>query len=235
MERIIFGIDMGSMGIKGAPVDVTTGKMIVERLRIQAPKREKPKTIARRVRDIVTHFEWKGSIGIGFPAAIKNGKVMTAANIDRAWIGKDIKSMMEDYTACPVKIINDADAAGIAVMSFDTGRITRGTVMVVSVGTGLGTTLFVDGELVPNTELGHLEIGGIKAEKYASESAKKKDNLTYRQWAKRFNRYLKQLVKLFWPDKIILSGNICKNRDKFEKYIKADTEISITSLQNNAG
>jgi len=231
----ILGIDIGGSGIKGAPVDLNHGILAAERLRIATPQPATPDAVADTVGRIIRHFNWTGPVGCGLPSVVQNGVARTAANIDSSWIGTDVRTMLSQRTGCPVTVINDADAAGIAEMRFGAGRGRNGTILMVTVGTGLGTALFRDGTLVPNTELGHLLLNGKVAEKYASAAAREDLGLSYKTWAKRLDLYLHQLQSLFWPDLFILGGGISKKHEKFFPFLTIETEFLPAVLRNQAG
>lgn len=231
----ILGIDIGGTGIKGAPVDVENGSLLAPRFRLLTPTPSKPKPMAETVAEIARHFAWTGPIGCGFPALVQAGVVRSAANIHKKWIGVDAQALFADVTGCPVIVLNDADAAGLAEMTFGAGRGRNGVVMIITIGTGLGTALFLDGQLVPNTELGHIEIGGQDAELSASDAARQRDKLTWKRWAKRFNRYLNTLERLFSPDLFILGGGASKKHEKFIPLLSVRAEILPAQLLNEAG
>jgi len=231
----ILGIDIGGSGIKGAPVDLNQGILAAERLRIATPQPATPDAVADTVGRIIRHFNWTGPVGCGLPAVVQNGLARTAANIDSSWIGTDVRTLLSQRTGCPVTVINDADAAGIAEMRFGAGRGRNGTILMVTVGTGLGTALFRDGILVPNTELGHLLLNGKVAERYASAAAREDLGLSYETWAKRLDLYLHQLQSLFWPDLFILGGGISKKHEKFFPFLTIETEFLPAVLRNQAG
>lgn len=231
----ILGIDIGGSGIKGAPVDMKTGELTAERLRIETPQPATPAAITDCVAEIVTHFKWNGKIGCGFPAAIKYGFVKTATNIDKSWIGTDAAQLFSKATQCKVAVINDADAAGMAEIRLGAGRNVQGTVLMITVGTGIGTSLFYNGILLPNTELGHLRLGKKTAEEYASGATRKKFNLEWKEWADRFNEYLQYVEFLFWPDLIIIGGGLSKKSDKFLQLLYTKTKVVPAFYMNNAG
>ncbi len=231
----VLGIDIGGSGIKGAPVDVSNGKLTAERYRLPTPQPAKPQPIADTVAEIARHFAWQGPIGVGFPAVVRNGIVGSAANISKKWIGVDAQALFSQVTGCPTYVLNDADAAGLAEMTFGAGRERRGVVLVLTLGTGIGSALFVDGVLVPNCELGHLEMQGQDAEWLASDAARKREDLSWKKWAKRLTLYLNTLEKLFSPDLFILGGGVSKNFDAFGPYLKVQTEIVVAHLLNEAG
>jgi polyphosphate glucokinase len=191
--------------------------------------------MAEVVAQVARFFAWDGPIGCGFPAVMRNGVAYTAANVSKKWIGTDAASLFSAATGCPVCMVNDADAAGLAEMTFGAGRGRMGMVLIVTIGTGIGTALFTDGHLVPNTELGHIELLGQDAETFASDAARKRDNLTLKKWAKRFNLYLNMLEKLLWPDLIILGGGVSKEFDAFRAEINVQAEIVPAGMLNEAG
>jgi polyphosphate glucokinase len=231
----VLGIDVGGSGIKGAPVDVGRGEMLTDRYRIETPRPAKPKPIAKVITKIAEHFEWDGPIGVGFPAAVQQGVVRTASNIHKKWIGTNAVKLFQKATKCPVKVVNDADAAGLAEMAFGAGKGRNGVVLLVTIGTGLGTSVFNNGILLPNTELGHIEIDCEDAELSASDAARKNDDLSWKEWAQRFDVYLNTLEKLLFPDLIILGGGVSKKHEKFVPYLTTKTEIAIAESFNEAG
>jgi polyphosphate glucokinase len=191
--------------------------------------------VAEVVAELVRHFEWRGPVGCGFPAAVRGGTVLTASNIHNKFIGTNAAELFSEASGCPVCMINDADAAGLAEMTFGAGRGRKGVVFMVTIGTGLGTALFTDGHLLPNAELGHIEINGIQAELRASDAARKREDLTWEKWGKRFNEYLSTLEKLFWPDLFILGGGVSKDFEKFAPMINLQTEVVLAQFLNEAG
>ena len=229
------GIDIGGSGIKGAPVNTKTGVLVAPRHRIPTPQPSKPKAVAKVVGEISRYFDWSGPIGAGFPAVIQHGVARTAANIHKGWINTDAASLFSESTGCKVTVVNDADAAGIAEMTFGAGRDRKGVVLLVTIGTGLGTSVFVNGELLPNTELGHIEIDCEDAELMASDAARKAHNLSWKQWAARFDNYLLRLEALFWPDLIILGGGISKKHHKFIPRLTVRAEVVPAEMLNEAG
>lgn len=229
------GIDIGGSGIKGAPVDVKTGKLLAPRFRIPTPQPAKPRPVAKTVAQIAKHFGWDGPIGCGFPAVVQQGITRTAANIHTSWIGTDAAALFSKATGCPTRVINDADAAGLAEMSFGAGRGRRGVVLLVTIGTGLGTSLFTDGVLLPNTELGHIEINCQEAESNASDAARTRDDLSWKQWTARFDAYLCTLEKLVWPDLIILGGGVSKKHEKFIPWLSVQAKVVPAQMLNEAG
>ncbi len=232
---LILGIDVGGTGIKGAPVDVETGKLTAERYRILTPEPAAPEPVAECIAQIVEQFEWKDRIGCGVPSVIKDGVVMTAANIDPAWIGFDGKSLIEHRTHCKTVLINDADAAGMAEMRFGAGRGQKGVVLMITVGTGIGTALFVNGQLFPNTELGHIELRGQDAEGRASDRVRIDYDLNWKQWSRRLDEYLTTLERLLWPDLIIIGGGASKHFERFAHRLTVNARIIPAQLLNEAG
>ncbi len=231
----VLGIDIGGSGIKGAPVDTETGSLLAPRFRIPTPYPAKPNPMTDVVAEIVRHFEWQGLVGCGFPAALHSGEILTAANIHHKWLGVNAATKFSEAVGCPVWVTNDADAAGIAEMSFGAGAGRRGVVLIVTIGTGLGTAVFIDGQLLPNSEFGHIEIDGEDAERMASDAARKREKLSWKKWARRFNRYLQTMEKLIWPDLIILGGGVSKKHEKFMPYLDLKAEVVPAQLLNEAG
>ncbi|MCX7097952.1 MAG: ROK family protein [Methylococcales bacterium] len=232
----ILGVDIGGSGIKGAIVDTKTGELVSERYRLETPKPATPKAIAATLAQMVAHFNWTGPIGCGFPAAIQHGVARTAANISSSFIGTNVDKLFSEATDCPCHCLNDADAAGMAEMNFGEGKGQTGVVLLITIGTGLGTALFSEGKLLPNTELGHLYLhDGKKAEHYASDAVRKAEGLGWNRWGKRFNSYLTLMEGLFWPDLIILGGGSSKKFTKFSKQITVETTVKPAAFLNQAG
>jgi polyphosphate glucokinase len=231
----ILGIDVGGSGIKGAPVDTSTGELLAERYRIKTPRGAKPEPVAETVAKIASYFDWKGSIGIGFPAPIKGGVAMMAANVSEKWVGVNADELFSKATGCPCTTLNDADAAGLAEMAFGAGRGQPGTVIVLTLGTGIGTAIFRDGRLLPNTEFGHVEIRCEDAELRTSDAARKRENLSWKKYAKRLNRYLTAMERLFWPNLFIIGGGISKEHEKFLPLLTIDTPVVPAQQFNEAG
>ncbi len=231
----VFGIDVGGSGIKGAPIDTETGAMLAQRVRIKTPHPATPEAIVATAVEVVGQSGWSGPVGCGFPAVVKDGVVRTAANIDQAAIGYDLQSRLESELANPVRVINDGDAAGLAEMRWGAGRGTEGVVLMLTLGTGIGTSLFVGGRLVPNTELGHIEIRGQDAEHRAADGARKREDLNWKQYAERLDEYLHKIEDLIWPDLIVVGGGISKKAEKFFPHLTARTEIVTAKMRNEAG
>lgn len=231
----VLGIDVGGSGIKGAPVDIKTGKLLAERYRIKTPKSAEPRPVAEVVDKIARSFNWKGPIGIGFPAPIKSGVAMMAANISPEWVGVNADELFTKVTGCDCTLVNDADAAGLAEMSFGAGRGQAGTVILLTLGTGIGSAIFHGGHLLPNTEFGHLDMKGRDAEHRASDAARQREDLSWKKYARRLNRYLLEMEKLFWPDLFIVGGGISKQSEKFLPLLTIETPIIPAELLNDAG
>jgi polyphosphate glucokinase len=231
------GIDIGGTGIKGAPVDTAAGRLLHDRVRQLTPQPSAPEAVVEVVREVVARFSWRGPVGLTFPGVVVEGITRTAANVDKGWIDLDARRMFTEALHAPVTVINDADAAGIAEVRFGAGRGRRGTVLVLTFGTGIGSALFHDGLLVPNTEFGHLELNGHEAEHHASGNVREEHELTWEQWAHRVRRYLQYLDMLFSPSLIIIGGGVSKKADKFlghiVKHVRA--EVVPAALHNDAG
>lgn len=231
----ILGIDVGGSGIKGAPVDTQAGRLAAPRLRIPTPERAEPQPVAEVVGQIARSFEWKGRIGIGFPAPIKNGVAMMAANVSEKWVGVNGDDLFTKITGCDCTLINDADAAGLAEMAFGAGRGHMGTVIMITLGTGIGSAVFFGGKLLKNTEFGHIEIEGQQAEARASSAARDREDLSWKKYARRLDIYLKTMEKLFWPDLFIVGGGISKDHDKFLPLLTVQVPAVPAQLLNEAG
>ncbi|HVE29591.1 MAG TPA: ROK family protein, partial [Mycobacteriales bacterium] len=230
-----FGVDIGGSGIKGAIVDLSRGDLATERVKYLTPNPSTPEAVAEVVARLVKEAEWTGELGATFPAVIKNGVAKSAANVDKSWIETDVDKVFTDITHCDVTVLNDADAAGIAEARFGAAKGVGGVVILLTFGTGIGSALLLDGQLVPNTELGHLEIDGGDAEKKASSAARDNEGLSYKQWAKRVQRYLAHVEKLLTPDLIVVGGGISKNSEKWVPLLDLRTPVRPAQLLNNAG
>lgn len=231
----VLGIDIGGSGVKGAPVNVVTGQMLAERHRIETPTGARPKDVLKVVDELVQHFNWRGPIGCTFPAIVRNGVILTAANVSDTWIGKNGAQMIAEATGCPTVLINDADAAGIAEMRFGAGVGKQGVVLVLTFGTGVGSALFVNGHLHPNTEFGHLIMHGESAERFVSAKAREDEDLSWKQWSKRLNAYFERIELIVSPDLIIFGGGVSKKHDKFFDKLKTEADLVPAALRNNAG
>jgi polyphosphate glucokinase len=231
----VLGIDVGGSGIKGAPVDTETGSLLADRLRIKTPKEAEPEPVSEVVAEIVRNFNWHGPVGIGFPAPIKSGVAMMAANISEKWVGTNANELFSKTTGCECRTINDADAAGIAEMNFGAGRGQPGTVIMITLGTGIGTAIFHAGHLLPNTEFGHLDMKGKPAEHRASDLVREREELSWKKYAKRLRKYLSEMERLFWPDLFIIGGGISKQSDKYIPLLDLETPIVPAQFLNEAG
>ncbi len=232
----ILGLDIGGSGIKGAIVDTENGTMITERHRIPTPEGAKPADVAQEVGEIINFFNYQGPIGCGFPAIIQHGVARSAANVSDEWIGTNINHLLSDQCGQPVFTLNDADAAGIAEMRFGIGQEYQDSVVILlTLGTGIGSAIFTNGVLLPNTEFGHLMIRGKDAEHRASDAARQLGDLSWKKWAKRLTEYLNELEKLFSPDLFIIGGGISKKHEKFFPMLELKTKIVPAQLLNQAG
>ena len=231
----LLGVDIGGSGIKGALVNTRKGELTTERYRIPTPQPSTPDAVAKTVKNIIEHFDYNGPVGCTFPAVVRRGVTLSAANVDDAWIGTDADALFEEATGLPFTVMNDADAAGVAEMTFGAGKDQSGTVFMITLGTGIGTALFVDGVLVPNTELGHIHYKGREVEPWASDRTREEKDLSWKKWGKRLNKYFTYLDALFSPDLFIVGGGVSKKSDKYFKYIKTDTPVVPAELLNEAG
>ena len=230
------GIDIGGSGMKAAPVDLDTGKFVTDRLKIATPRPAVPDAMADVVKQLTTSFSWSGPVGITFPGVVTDGVTRTAANLDRKWIGVDAAALLGRATGSQVRVLNDADAAGVAEMTFGTGVGQPGTVLMLTFGTGIGSALFADGVLVPNTEFGHIEIRGHDAETRASERAKELHDMSWGKWAGRVDEYLQHIEALLSPDLIIVGGGISKQSEKWVPRLTGiRARVVPAALLNDAG
>ena len=238
MTSHAIGIDIGGTGIKGAIVDVTTGELVTERTKVATPEGGKPDDI---VAEVVKMIDALGSaadglaVGVCFPAVVLHGVTMSAANVSKKWIGLEAEKLFEKALRRDILFVNDADAAGVAEVRYGAAKGKDGLVILTTLGTGIGSALIYDGVLVPNSELGHLEIDGHDAESRAAYSAKERDNLDWPRWAKRLQRYYDELEKLFSPDLVIVGGGVSKNADEFLPLLKTRFGIVAATMKNNAG
>ena len=236
-----FGIDIGGTGIKGAPVDVATGKLLTERKKIDTPQPSTPEAVTEVVRELVASFGWTGPVGATFPGVVTDGTVRTAANVDKSWMGTDAaglfsKALSGKALGGTVTVLNDADAAGVAEMTFGAGAGVGGTVLMLTFGTGIGSALFTQGTLVANTEFGHVEIDGKDAEKRASERAKVLHDMSWSKWAGRVDEYMQHMEALLSPGLIIVGGGISKESHKWVPLLTGvRAKIVPAALLNDAG
>ena len=232
------GIDVGGSGIKGAPVDLDKGEFAQKRLRIDTPAESTPEAVCDVIAEVVDNFDEVRSsspIGVTIPGVVQHGVVKTAANIDKSWIGCEIEKLLEDRLQHDVVVVNDADAAGVGELEFGAAKGHQGLVILTTLGTGIGTAIFNRGVLVPNSELGHLEIDGVDAETVAASSAKTREDLSYEEWAKRLQVYYRRLEDLLWPDLIVVGGGVSKDSDEFLPLLDLRTPIIPATLKNKAG
>lgn len=230
-----FGVDIGGSGIKGAPVDLDAGALATKRLRIDTPQPSTPGAVADVLHQVVDHFGWQGPMAVTLPCVVKQGIALTAANVDQAWKGTDAAALFADRTGCRTLVLNDADAAGLAEMRYGAGRGRGGLVVMLTFGTGIGSALFLDGDLVPNTEFGHLQVDGYDAEERAAASAKEGEVLSWSEWAVRVSRYLQVLEDLVWPDLLIAGGGVSKKAANWLPMLDCRTEVVAAELRNDAG
>ena len=231
----ILGVDIGGSGIKAAPVDTDTGTLIAERIKIDTPRPAEPGPVADVVAELVQKFSWTGRVGVAFPGVITNGITRTAANLSKDWIGLDARALFGKATGLGVSLVNDADAAGVAEMKFGAGAGHDGVVLMLTFGTGIGSALFLDGKLVPNTEFGHLQVDGHDAEKRAAASVKEEKDLSWEEWTPRVSRYVNVLEDLIWPDLVIAGGGVSKKAHKWLPLLQVRTEVVAAALKNDAG
>ncbi len=230
------GIDIGGSGIKGAAVDLATGTLAGDRVRVPTPQPATPRAVAHAVRDVLERIGVDGPVGITVPAVVRNGMVESAANIDESWIGTDADALFTEVTGRSVTVVNDADAAGLAEVRYGAGKGRKGVVLVLTLGTGIGSGLFVDGKLVPNSELGHLELKKVgDAEDWCAASAREREKLDWKAWAKRLQKYFSLVESVIWPSLIIIGGGVSDKHAKFFPYLKLRTEIVPAALENEAG
>lgn len=231
----ILGIDIGGTGVKAAPVVTDRGELLAERHRVDTPRPATPSAVLSAVGDLLEHFEWSEAVGCAFPGVVRGGTVCTAANLDPAWIGVDLPDLMATEFGVAATVVNDADAAGIAELQFGHPDMAAGNVIVCTLGTGIGTAIFTNGHLVANTEFGHLDIGGIEAEKKASARARTELDLSWKQWSERLTEFLQEMERLFWPDLFVIGGGVSRKFAKYEDFIDVRTPVVPAALGNTAG
>jgi polyphosphate glucokinase len=231
----VLGVDIGGSGIKGAPVDVERGELTQERHKILTPQPSTPLAVAEVVSELVHYFAYSGPIGCTFPAVVQHGVTLTAANVDPSWIGANAEGIFSEATGQPVRVLNDADAAGIAEMRFGAGQGRRGVVILLTFGTGIGSAIFIDGMLVPNTEFGHVELRGKDAEYRAAARVRDEKGLSWKEWGDRVNEFLQYMERLFTPDLFIIGGGVSRKFDKFKDYLQVRAEVVPAVLANDAG
>jgi polyphosphate glucokinase len=238
--KTVLGIDIGGSGIKAAPVNLLSGQLAMTPRRMQLPKPSSPESICSEIGKILEHFEWSGPLGCGYPGVVKEGVVYSAANISRDWLGVDFEEMLRDLNSDSVRVINDADAAGLAEMQYGAGRernhASGGTVLMLTLGTGIGSAFFYNGRLFPNTEFGHVYTkSGIEAEDLAAGSIRTRESLSWKVWGERVNDYLKEMNKLTSPDLMVIGGGVSENFEKFSDYLSVETAVVPALLGNDAG
>lgn len=232
----VLGIDIGGTGIKAAIVNAETGELTTERHRIPTPKPATPEAVANTIQKMINHFEWEGIVGCGFPTPLQHGKCLSGGNLHPDWKGTQADQLFENKTGNEFYIVNDADAAGLAEINFGAGKNQKGVVVIITLGTGIGSAVFLDGKLLPNTEFGHvLHKNGKIFEKYAADSARKRDDLSRKQWGNRLHEYFKHINLLLSPDLFIIGGGASKKLDKFEDRINVETPLVAAEAENDAG
>ncbi|MBU3685829.1 MAG: ROK family protein [Mycobacteriaceae bacterium] len=235
-QRRAFGIDVGGSGVKGAIVDLDTGQLISERFRLDTPQPATPEAVTKAVAEVVRHFGWTGPLGVTYPGVVVNGIVQTAANVDDSWIGTNAaESMSAALGGQKVTVLNDADAAGLAEQRYGAGRNTNGVVVLLTFGTGIGSAVIHNGILLPNTEFGHIEVGGKEAEHRAASSVKERREWSYRRWTAEVTRVLEAIENAIWPDLFIAGGGISRKADKWIPLLKNRTPVVAAVLLNSAG
>ena len=231
----VLGIDIGGSGVKGAPVDVDTGELLLERIRIDTPEPATPDAVGDVVCSLVEAFDWTGQVGCTFPGVVQSGVIKSAANVDGTWIDVDAAALFEQRCGLKFHIVNDADAAGIAEVNHGAAVGVSGVVVLVTLGTGIGSALFIDGTLVPNTEFGHIMLDGVVAESVAASRWRKREDLSWEEWAHRVSRYLRRLEFLLSPDLFIIGGGVSRRHDRFFPYLDTRVPVVPAGLQNSAG
>jgi polyphosphate glucokinase len=230
-----FGVDIGGSGIKGAAVDLEAGTFSTERFKVLTPQPSSPPAVAAAVAEVVAHFGWEGPFGCTFPGVVQRGVALTAANLDPSWVGADVRAIVARATGLPVGVVNDADAAGVAEATWGAATGVGGLVVMVTLGTGIGTALLHNGVLIPNTELGHIELEGVDYETKASAAAREREGLGWDKWAKRLQKYFSALELYLRPNLFVVGGGVSRRADKFLPYLSLGTPIVPAKLQNEAG
>jgi len=232
----ILGIDVGGTGIKGAIVNTETGALITERHRIPTPRPATPEAVAITILEMINHFNWKGLVGCGFPTPLQHGKCLSGGNLHENWKETSVNELFKNKTGNDFYVINDADAAGLAEINFGAGKGKQGVVVMITIGTGIGSSIFLNGQLLPNTEFGHvLHENGKIFEKYAADSVRKSKDLSLKAWGKRLHEYFEHIELLLSPDLFIIGGGASKKLDKFESRINIKTPIVAAKSENEAG
>ena len=231
----ILGIDIGGSGIKGAIVDTATGELKSERIRLVTPQPATPEAVAQTLKELVDQIGYKGPIGCGFPARVINGEVLTAANIDKSWINVKVEDLFSKVTGQKVFVANDADVAGLAELTFGAVKDYKGPVLFLTIGTGIGSALFINGQMYPNTEFGHIKFKGDIAEHYCSDAVRVREELGYKEWGERLNKFLEYIAFLTQPDFIVLGGGVSKKFEKYESKLTLSTKVVPATTLNLAG
>ena len=231
----ILGIDIGGSGIKGAIVDTATGELKSERIRLVTPQPATPEAVAQTLKELVDQIGYKGPIGCGFPARVINGEVLTAANIDKSWINVKVEDLFSKVTGQKVFVANDADVAGLAELTFGAVKDYKGPVLFLTIGTGIGSALFINGQMYPNTEFGHIKFKGDIAEHYCSDAVREREELGYKEWGERLNKFLEYIAFLTQPDFIGLGGGVSKKFEKYESKLTLSTKVVPATTLNLAG
>ena len=231
-----FGIDVGGSGVKGGIVDLDTGQLIGDRFKLPTPQPSTPDAVAATIAKVVEHFDWTGPLGVTYPGVITHGVVRTAANVDKTWIGTDVNDVYSRALGGrPVTVLNDADAAGLAEQRFGAGKDIDGVIALLTFGTGIGSAVIHHGLLLPNTEFGHIEVGGKEAEHRAASSVKENKDWSYERWTQEVTKVLVAVENAIWPDLIIVGGGISRKADKWVPLLKNRTPVVAAALQNSAG
>lgn len=234
--RQAMGVDVGGSGVKGAVVDLETGQLVGERFRLETPQPATPEAVTKTVAEVVRHFNWSGPLGVTYPGVVVDGVVQTAANVDSSWIGRNVEQEMSTALGGQrVTVLNDADAAGLAEQRYGAGRNQDGVVLLLTFGTGIGSALIHHGMLLPNTEFGHVEVGGKEAEHRAASSVMERRGWSYRKWTRQVTKVLVSIENAIWPDLIIAGGGISKKADKWVPLLKNRTPVVAAQLLNTAG
>jgi polyphosphate glucokinase len=236
VSNLGFGIDVGGSGVKGGIVDLDTGQLVGERHKILTPQPSTPDAVARTISAVVRHFDWQGPLGVTYPGVVTDGVVRTAANVDKSWIGANAARVIGDALGGqPVTVLNDADAAGLAEERYGAGKDNAGLIVLLTFGTGIGSAVIRDGVLLPNTEFGHLEVGGMEAEHRAASSVKDRKQWSYERWTKEVTKVLVAIENAIWPDLFIVGGGISRKADKWVPLLQCRTPVIAATLQNTAG
>jgi polyphosphate glucokinase len=231
----ILGIDIGGSGVKGAPVDTVRGELLAERYRLPTPQPSDVTSVVAAAAEVAGQFADYDRVGITFPGVVVDGVVRTAANVDKSWIDAPAAQLFTEQIGHPVSVLNDADAAGVAEVTYGAGRDQRGLIMMLTFGTGIGSALFLDGKLIPNTEFGHLELHGKDAELTASDRVREEEGMSWEKWASQVEKYLRHVEALLSPRLFIIGGGVSKKADRFVPLIDIRTPMVPAMLLNNAG